>query len=53
MAYVLVSPNQKRVDVRITDYPNESDRGPYPVPENEPIEGWPACYREDPRTKGL
>jgi hypothetical protein len=22
------------------------------VPENLPIEGWPACYREDPRTKG-
>ena len=23
------------------------------MPENVPIEGWPACYREDPRTKGI
>ena len=25
----------------IVAYPGESDKGPYPVPENVPIEGWP------------
>ncbi len=53
MAFVLVPPNQPRVDVRITLYPQESDKGPYPLPANVPIEGWPACEREDPRTRGL
>ena len=52
MAYVLVPPGQKKIAVQITDYPQESDPGPYPVPENVPIEGWPACYREDQRTAG-
>ena len=52
MAYVLVPPNQKKIAVRITEYPQESDAGPFPVPDNVPIEGWPACYREDRRTVG-
>jgi hypothetical protein len=29
---------QRRVPIRITDYPDESDRGPYPVPLNAPVE---------------
>ena len=41
MAFIFVPPTQKRVPVRITDYPGESDRGPFPVPDNLPIEGWP------------
>jgi hypothetical protein len=41
MAYVFVPPNQKRVDVKIAPYSGESDKGPYPVPDNAPIEGWP------------
>jgi hypothetical protein len=45
MAFVLVPPNQKRVPVRIDGYPNESDRGPYPVPDNTPIEGWPKHFQ--------
>ena len=44
MAFVIVPPNQKRVPVKITAYPGESDKGPYPVPDNVPIEGWPAGY---------
>lgn len=47
MAFVLVPPDQKRIDVKIVDYPDESDRGPYPVPDNMPVEGWPAGYRRD------
>jgi hypothetical protein len=45
MGFVLVPPDQRRVRVRITAYPEESDRGPFPVPANLPIEGWPAWYR--------
>ena len=43
---ILVPPDQKRVDVKITDYAGESDPGPYPVPENVPIEGWPGYYHQ-------
>jgi hypothetical protein len=52
MAYVLVPPGQRKVDVKITDYPQESDPGPFPIPENLPIEGWPTCARENPRMAG-
>ncbi len=41
MGFILVPPDQKRVSVSVTDYPDESDRGPFPVPDNAPIEGWP------------
>jgi hypothetical protein len=42
MAFILVPPDQKQVTVRIANgYPDESDPGPFPVPENAPIEDWP------------
>jgi hypothetical protein len=41
MGFVIVPPNQPRVPVRITAYPDESDPGPYPIPGNAPLEGWP------------
>ena len=41
MAFILVPPDQKRVPVKINGYPDESDPGPYPVPDDAPIEGWP------------
>lgn len=44
MGFVLVPPDQKKVDVKITAYPGESDKGPFPVPANVPIEGWPVHY---------
>ncbi|MBN1419654.1 MAG: hypothetical protein JXP34_12825 [Planctomycetes bacterium] len=44
MGFILVPPDQKRVDVKIVDYPGESDAGPFPVPDGMPIEGWPAEY---------
>lgn len=49
MAFVLVPPDQPRVNVTLVGYPAESDRGPFPVPENLPIEGWPASYKSSPR----
>lgn len=41
MGFIIVPPNQKKVEVKIVDYPGESDKGPYPVPDETPIEGWP------------
>ena len=41
MGFVIVPNTQPRVPVKIVEYPEESDAGPYPVPENAPIEGWP------------
>jgi hypothetical protein len=40
MGFVLVPPNQAKVDVKLRSG-EESDKGPYPVPDNAPIEGWP------------
>jgi hypothetical protein len=51
MAFVLVPPDQQKVPVKITAYPDESDDGPFPVPDNLPIEGWPAHYLRDPKLK--
>src|SRR5207248_9068996 len=45
MGYVLVPPDQKKVDVKLVGYPGESDKGPFPVPDNVPIEGWPSEFR--------
>lgn len=45
MGFVLMPPDQKKVDVKIVGYPAESDKGPFPVPDNVPIEGWPAWYK--------
>jgi hypothetical protein len=47
MNYVIVPPDQKNVAVKVTDYPEESDPGPFPVPENAPIENWPLHKNED------
>jgi len=40
--YIVVSGNQKKYPVIFTEYGNESDPGPYPVPLDAPIEGGPA-----------
>ena len=45
MCFILVAPQQKRVKVKIIGYPDESDKGPFPVPDNMPIEGWPVNYQ--------
>lgn len=45
MAFVLVPKDQKKVNVGITMYPDESDKGPFPIPDNAPIEGWPLDNR--------
>jgi hypothetical protein len=45
MGFVLVPPDLKKVDVKLREYNAESDKGPYPVPDNTPVEGWPASYK--------
>jgi len=47
MGFVIVPPDQRRVEVKLLDYPDESDPGPYPVPDNAPIENWPLAVNED------
>ena len=37
--YVVVGGSQPKVAITFTDYGDESDPGPYPVPANAPIEG--------------
>src|SRR5262249_52872701 len=41
MGFIIVPPNQPKINVKIVEYPDESDRGPYPLPDNTPLEGWP------------
>lgn len=36
--YNIVEASQPKVNINITDYPDESDAGPYPIPLNAPIE---------------
>jgi hypothetical protein len=45
MGFVLVPPGQRRINVEITQFADESDPGPYPLPDNVPVEGWPQEYR--------
>lgn len=47
MGFIIVPPDQKRVPVKLLEYPDESDPGPFPVPDNAPIENWPLAINED------
>ena len=51
MGFLLVPPDQQKIDVAIVSYPDESDKGPYPVPDNIPIEGWPASYQRSGQSR--
>ncbi len=37
--YLVVGPRQRKVPVRFTEYGEESDPGPYPIPLSAPVEG--------------
>lgn len=41
MNFVLVPDDQPLVPIDLFNYPEESDPGPYPIPSQLPIEGWP------------
>ena len=47
MGFVIVPPDQPEVEVKLLDYADESDPGPYPVPDNAPIENWPLARNEN------
>ena len=47
MGFVIVPPDQKRVAVKLLDYANESDPGPFPLPDDAPIENWPLTRNEN------
>src|SRR5436189_2010658 len=51
MGYILVPSNQKLIEVKLVEYPDESDKGPYPVPSGITIEGWPRSYTTDQGAK--
>ena len=53
MAYILIPPDQKRLPVRVAPYAAESDSGPFPVPDNTPVEGWPVGFQREPRFQSL
>ncbi len=53
MAFVLVPPNQAKIDIAVVEYPDESDKGPFPIPASIPIEGWPANFKRDDELKKL
>ncbi|MDB5311765.1 MAG: hypothetical protein JWO38_5967 [Gemmataceae bacterium] len=52
MGFVLVPPDQMKIDLKLVSYPDESDKGPYPLPPSVPIEGWPVNYTRNPKLKG-
>jgi hypothetical protein len=52
MGFVLVPPTQKKIDLKLVSYPDESDKGPFPIPDTMPIEGWPVGYARNPKLRG-
>jgi len=42
MNFALVPDNEPLRPIQFITYPEESDPGPYPIPANLPIEGWPS-----------
>jgi hypothetical protein len=46
MGFVIVPPDQKKMAIKLVSYPDESDKDPFPVPDNAPIEGWPLDNRK-------
>jgi hypothetical protein len=53
MSFVIVPPGQPLIEVAVLGYPDESDPGPFPIPDSIPLEGWPAGYARDPRLADL
>lgn len=51
MGFVIVPPTQKTQDLLSVEYKDESDKGPFPIPDTMFIEGWPAQYKRDDKLK--
>ena len=46
MNFIIVPPNQAKVPVKVFEGAEESDPGPFPVPANTPIEGYPRAEKD-------
>jgi hypothetical protein len=44
MNYVVVPPDQKKASFKLAAPNGECDSGPFPIPDNAPIESWPIAY---------
>lgn len=53
MSFILVPPGQKKIDLASVAYTDESDKGPFPIPDSMPVEGWPAVHKRSPKLRGL
>ena len=53
MGFVIVPPNLKKVYPASVGAPEVSEPGPYPIPENIPIEGWPVGADLKPTLEAL
>jgi hypothetical protein len=47
MNFVIAGKAQKKVPCKLTTGADESDPGPYPIPDNAPIKEWPAAGEKD------
>src|SRR5262249_55864968 len=41
MCFILVPPDQKKLQLKLISYPDDSDKGPYPIPDDAPTENRP------------
>jgi hypothetical protein len=51
MNYVVVPPDQKKVPLKLKAPNAESDPGPFPIPDNAPLEEWPIAFPGVPLEK--
>jgi len=53
MGFAIIPPTQARLDLQKVTYVDESDKGPFPIPDGVPIEGWPSNFSRNPALKNL
>jgi hypothetical protein len=53
MGFILVPPGQPRVEIKDIAYAGESDKGPFPIPDEIPIEGWPVSFQRGAKGQAL
>jgi len=49
MSYVVVGAGQKKITIESFAWPDECDAGPYPIPDDAPIEGGPTASDDSDR----
>ena len=46
MSFIIIPANQQKVALKIVHFARESDKGPFPIPDNAPLEDWPVNGKE-------